>query len=116
MNNRPDKHSFVSGTHDWRGAVRVPVRATISAVKRDKEVNGQIADLSITGIFVDWEKCFDVGEAVLIKMCIAEGGSLYDIIVHGTVVRHSENGMGIQFDNLNRISRDQIKGLVERLQ
>lgn len=113
--DEPDESAVVTGTRDRRGAVRVPVRATVSAVKRDRVVNGRIADLSVTGIFVNCEKSFDVGEAVLIEMCISELDAIYDIILGGTVARNAENGMGIHFNSLSGISRTQIADLVERL-
>ena len=115
MDTNPDEPTVVAGTRDRRAAMRVPVRATVTAVNRSEEINGWIADLSITGIFINSNKHFEAGEAVLIKMCIAELGAIYDVIVGGTVVRCPENGMGIHFNKLSASTLELIENLVKRI-
>lgn len=115
MDEKPSRQTPPTGTRDRRAAIRVPVHATVSAVNRSQEINGWIADLSITGVFINSEKKFEAGEAVLIKMCIAELGAVYDVIVGGTVVRCPETGMGIQFNDLSPSTRTLVENLIKHI-
>lgn len=116
MSTRPNKSTRISKTPCLRGAVRVPVRATVTAANSNRQVVGRIANLSVTGIYVESDKHFADGDAVLVELCISELDAVYDIAVGGTVVRNDGKGMGIHFNRLSGPSRSQIEDLVERLQ
>ena len=82
----------------WQECARASRRQNFSQPVQFKS-NGKVhagnaKDLSTSGIFIEAEDCFEVGEQVTITF----NGNPLSNALSGTVVRHSSNGVGIRFN------------------
>ncbi|NOX34433.1 MAG: PilZ domain-containing protein [Deltaproteobacteria bacterium] len=79
-----------------------------------KEINckGSSRDLSLKGIFISTDKKFPSGTKCSIKVCLTGTIDKIELLMKGTVVRITDNGMGIVFDSMDVDTYSHLKNIV----
>jgi len=72
---------------------------------------GKAIDLSTSGIFIEGPETLEVGEQV--GVFLSSPSSFLPVNITGTVVRHTERGIGIRFNYENVEDRDLIDSLMK---
>jgi len=98
----------------WNKCARAAPRQIYDEHVRFSSDNGKHAgkakDLSTSGIFIEGSESFAVGEQV--GIVLSAPSSAMPVTINGTVVRHSQNGIGIRFNYESTEDRDLIDALV----
>jgi hypothetical protein len=96
-----------------RSFKRVLFRTEAIVEYGDKTFTGEVADLSLRGMFVKSPYEIPLGESVKAKILLSGSTSELSIQVDGTVVRHQgENGIGIQFHEMDVDSFVHLRNVV----
>lgn len=95
-----------------RVAFATDISIHLEAEGKTIEVQGDSKDISLKGVFISTEDLFDTGAKCEIKIYLSGGVDRIEIAVQGTVVRVSENGMGIVFDSMDVESYSHLKNIV----
>ncbi len=98
------KHSRVGFTT----AIKVALEAGGEKINFDGNSN----DLSLKGIFVTTQNSFSSGTKCSIRICLTGGIDKIELMIKGTVVRNSSNGMGIEFDSMDIDTYSHLKNIV----
>ena len=77
----------------------------------DIEANSR--DLSLKGIFVTTEKKFSSGTKCAITVYLTGTIDKIELLMKGTIVRVSDNGMGIGFDSMDVDTYSHLKNIVQ---
>jgi hypothetical protein len=92
---------------------RVLFRTEAMVQYGDKTFTGEVADLSLRGMFVKSPHEIPLGETVKAKIFLSGSTSELSIQVDGTIVRHQgENGFGIQFHEMDVDSFVHLRNIV----
>ncbi len=103
-NNEKRKHSRVG----FSTAIEILLQADGKEVK----LAGNSMDLSLKGIFVNAEETFASGTKCLVNVYLTGGIDKIELQMKGTVVRMSDNGMGIIFDSMDVDTYSHLKNIV----
>lgn len=80
-----------------------------------KRVNleGNSRDLSLKGIFVHTDQRFPTGTKCSVKVYLTGGIDQIELAMHGTIVRHTDRGVGIVFDSMDVETYSHLKNIVQ---
>ncbi len=84
------------------------------AIVKCKElvVQGEISNLSLNGMFVNTTEQFPMDESVDIKILLSGASSELQIDLKGKVVRREDDGVGIQFKEMDLDSFIHLKNVI----
>ncbi len=106
----------VSNNDEKRKHPRVGFSTTIKILldADGKKINieGSSRDLSLKGIFVSTDNKFSCGTKCSIRVGLTGSIDKIELLMNGTVVRESENGMGIVFDSMDVDTYSHLKNIV----
>ena len=106
----------VSGNDEKRRLSRVgfstAIEILIQADGKEVRLQGNSMDLSLKGIFVNAGGQFVSGTKCLITVYLTGGIDRIELQMKGTVVRKSDNGMGIIFDSMDVDTYSHLKNIV----
>ncbi len=88
------------------------IRVSIKADGKEIDLEGSSRDLSLKGIFIRTETRFSSGTKCLVKVCLTGGINKIELVMKGTVVRVSDNGMGIVFDSMDVDTYSHLKNII----
>lgn len=92
---------------------RVLFRTEAIVQHGDKTFTGEVADLSLRGMFVKSARVIPLGETVKARILLSGSTSELSIQVDGTVVRHQQqDGFGIQFHEMDVDSFVHLRNVV----
>ena len=103
-NDERRKHSRVGFT--------TAIQILLEAGGEKINLKGNSRDLSLKGIFVGTENKFSSGTKCSIKVYLTGGIDKIELVMKGTVVRDSDNGMGIRFDSMDVDTYSHLKNIV----
>lgn len=117
MRPRPKKPVTTPKTRAPRASVRVQVRVAIRAhlthqITHEK-AHGWVRNLSITGAFVETETLFPVDAEVELDTLVRDGDRPVHLKWVGWVAHHRNNGMGLQFDDLDPKTEAVLNRIIE---
>ncbi len=69
-------------------------------------------DLSQRGIFVFADKKFAAGTKCIVKIFLTGGIDKIELLMNATIVRQTDNGMGIEFDSMDVETYSHLKNIV----
>ncbi len=69
-------------------------------------------DLSLRGIFVFTDKTVPAGTKCTVKIYLTGGIDKIELQMNATIVRKTENGMGIEFDSMEVETYSHLKNIV----
>ena len=99
-----------------RKHVRVGFATTINilldADKEQVRLEGDSKDLSIKGLFVNTDTVFPAQTNCSVKIYLSGGVEEIELQISATVVRVTENGMGIEFDSMDIETYSHLKNIV----
>ncbi|GAV20523.1 PilZ domain protein [Mariprofundus micogutta] len=93
-----------------RRSPRTQYNEQVSFKSEDKQHFGKAKDLSTAGIFIEGPDRFEIGDQVRITLDVSISSDLVDL--GGTVVRHTESGIGIRFNYESPQDKDLIDALI----
>jgi hypothetical protein len=106
----------VSNYDERRKHSRVGFTTTIQILLEadGKKINIEASsrDLSLKGIFISTETKFSAGTKCSIKVYLTGTIDKIELLMKGTVVRASDNGMGIVFDSMDVDTYSHLKNIV----
>jgi len=106
----------VSNNDERRKHSRVGFTTTIQILLEadGKQINleGSSRDLSLKGIFIRSQDRLPAGTKCAIKVYLTGTIDKIELLMKGTVVRVSDNGMGIGFDSMDVDSYSHLKNIV----
>jgi len=89
---------FIAGWRaDVRQSGREPYKETLRFKSSTKTHSGRTINISATGIFIETAYKFEIGDRVELKLTFISAPDL--VHVTGSVIRKSESGIGIHFDD-----------------
>ena len=103
-NDERRKHSRVG--------FKTAIQILLEADGRQINLVGSSRDLSLKGIFVSTQDRFPCGTKCSIKVCLTGTKEKIELLMKGTVVRNSDNGLGIGFDSMDVDSYSHLKNIV----
>jgi hypothetical protein len=89
------------------------IRLLIEADGKEIILKGSSRDLSLTGIFLSTENKYECGTKCSIIICLTGGIDKIELMMKGTVVRISDNGLGIVFDSMDVDTYSHLKNIVQ---
>jgi len=103
-NDEKRKHSRVGFT--------TKIKIKLSADGKEVDLKGSSRDLSLKGMFISSENHFSSGTKCSIKVYLTGGIDKIELQMKGTVIRNSDNGMGIVFDSMDVDTYSHLKNIV----
>ena len=103
-NDERRKHSRVGFT--------TAIQILLEADGRQINLQGSSRDLSLKGIFANTEDKFSCGTKCSVKVYLTGGIDKIELLMNGTVVRVTDNGMGIVFDSMDVDTYSHLKNIV----
>ncbi len=103
-NDERRKHSRVGFT--------TTIQILLEADGKKVELEASSRDLSLKGVFVSSVEQFSSGTKCSIKVFLTGGIENIELQMKGTVIRISENGMGIEFDSMDVDTYSHLKNIV----
>jgi hypothetical protein len=88
------------------------LRVQIKADGKEINLEGSSRDLSLKGIFLSTETKFSCGTKCSVMVCLTGSIEKIELLMKGTVVRNSDNGMGIVFDSMDVDTYSHLKNIV----
>ncbi|MFH2093041.1 MAG: PilZ domain-containing protein [Pseudomonadota bacterium] len=76
------------------------------------DFEGNSKDLSLRGIFVNTDIKFPAQTKCSVTIFLAGGVDKIELLIDATVVRETENGMGIEFDSMDLDTYSHLKNIV----
>ncbi len=110
MSRRPEKRSTNPLTRERRIDVRNMLAVGISLTSGGMEVMGKVKNLNLHGMFC-WSSERFPDESECLFRLIVEGESQH-VVVRGWVVRYTEQGLAIQFQEP---VPDEVRSAIERI-
>ena len=101
------------GTQERRKNVRVAFKTTVTLRFADGEyAHCQTKDLSLKGIFIPGIVDREPGERCAVTILLSGTSSELTISMHGEVIRKTEEGLGIYFNEIDIDSFFHLKNIV----
>jgi hypothetical protein len=96
---------------------RVPFNSMATLRNRKTQLEGRIENLSLNGVLIKTSEQIEAGQDLEIEIFLAAPASDISIKLNGTALRHTSEGVAIQFsgmylDDFGRL-RDQIASSLE---
>lgn len=88
------------------------IQIVLEADGRQINLQGNSRDLSLKGIFISTKTRFASGTKCSIKVYLTGGIEKIELLMKGTVVRASDNGVGIVFDSMDVDTYSHLKNIV----
>ena len=87
----------------------------ISLIVDGKEVKLETnsEDLSLKGVFIGTDRVFPVGTACFIKIYLTGGQEDVVLSIQGTIVRQTQDGVGIEFDSMDVDTYSHLRNIVQ---
>lgn len=104
-NDEKRKHSRVGFT--------TVIQILLEADGKKIKLKGSSKDLSLKGLFINTEDKLSSGTKCSITVCLTGGIDNIELLMKGTVVRVTDNGMGIVFDSMGVDTYSHLKNLVQ---
>lgn len=106
----------VSNNDDRRKHSRVGfstvIKILLEADGKQVSLDANSRDLSLKGIFISTEAKYSTGTKCIVKVYLTGGIDKIELSMKGTVVRGSDNGMGIVFDSMDVDTYSHLKNVV----
>ncbi|MDH5527426.1 MAG: PilZ domain-containing protein [Nitrospirota bacterium] len=109
---RPERPATTPWNREQRMDVRVPLRAAVFLTDGSEVVRGWVRNLSGGGAYVENKARFPEDTPVRIEFIVWEAESPVEVIIDGWVARTDNEGMGIQFSNLDAHMLTVVESLV----
>lgn len=77
------------------------------------KLEGNSRDLSQKGIFVSTDQRFAIGAKCSVKIYLTGSIDKIELAMHGTIVRMTDRGVGIQFDSMDVETYSHLKNIVQ---
>lgn len=91
---------------------RVPFRIQAEITAGGQKFTGAVENLSLKGMYVKTEHAVDVGAPISIKIVLTGTQSNLMIDLKGKVVRQTDEGIGVYFDDMDLDSFIHLKNIV----
>lgn len=88
------------------------IEILIQADGKEVRLAGSSKDLSLKGIFAGAEEKFSPGTKCMVNVFLTGGIDKIELQMKGTVVRRTDNGMGIIFDSMDVDTYSHLKNIV----
>lgn len=79
---------------------RINFNTEAEIIWNEQKITGPIKNLSLNGLFLVTDKDIPVDEKVTIKISLASTHSDISVITHGVVKRHDDEGIAVQFTDM----------------
>jgi hypothetical protein len=100
------------GTMEKRSFTRVPFSSEAVLKIRDARIRGLIENISLRGAYVKIQDELEVGQSLEMEIFLAEPASDLSLVLNGTVVRRSPDGIGIQFSGMSLDVYERIRDMI----
>jgi len=97
---------------DVRKASREPYSEVLTLSSGSASCHGQARDVSATGLFIETESQFEIGDRV--KMMLTFISAPNPLRLSGTVVRKQANGIGVQFDERSQSQVNELDSIIAK--
>jgi c-di-GMP-binding flagellar brake protein YcgR len=97
-----------------RNFTRVAFEAEAMIKCGKRVVRGRSENVSLKGLFFRTSEKFDLGKNIRIRLFL-HGNEDVSVKLSGKVVRHEEEGFGVQFDGMNFTTFMDLKSIVSLL-
>lgn len=91
---------------------RIQFQTTAIVRFEDREMTGEVVNLSLNGVFLTSTEPTTPGEEVDMKILLSGTSSELSLNVKGKVVRQDEEGIGVQFTGMDLDSFIHLKNIV----
>jgi hypothetical protein len=83
-----------------RKRIRMPYHACVTVTSNGSRIidDGELADISMKGVFIDTPVMLDENSSCEVKIRIKAENSSLTILANGKVARKTDYGIGIEFD------------------
>jgi len=103
-------------TASWKTDIRQAPRQTYTELLNFKSSNGahygHARDISATGVFIVTPAPFETGESVELILTFISAPN--PVRLHGTVVRKTDEGIGIQFDTASHVQVKELDAIISK--
>ena len=96
-----------------RISVRKACNIPISYATQDRIYSDSIADISKSGLFIETKRPFNVGEEIMLSFNMH--GYDRPFKIKGNIVRSNQQGIGVEFNEVNPYIAEMLGALVERI-
>jgi hypothetical protein len=98
--------------NEQRRKVRVEFRSEATVTYKEKTITGNISNLSMKGLLLESTERFPVDETVDITIKLSGSTTDLSVRILGKVLRHEENGMAIEFKEMELDSFIHLRNIV----
>ena len=96
-----------------RISVRKACKIPISYATQNRIYSDNIADISKSGLFIETKRPLDVGEEIVLSFNMH--GYDRPFKIKGNIVRSNQQGIGVEFKEVNPYIAEMLGALVERI-
>jgi len=96
-----------------RISVRKAHKIPISYATQNRIYSGNIADISRSGLFIETNRPFNIGEEIILSFNMQ--GYDRPFKIKGNIVRSNQQGIGVQFKEVKPYIAEMLGALVERI-
>jgi Tfp pilus assembly protein PilZ len=96
-----------------RISVRKACNIPISYATQDRIYSDSIADISKSGLFIETKRPFNVGEEIMLSFNMH--GYDRPFKIKGNIVRSNQQGIGVEFNEVNPYIAEMLGALVKRI-
>lgn len=113
MSERPKRAHAPAGEREQRVHMRLAIRVVASRDSGGKEILGWVRNLSPSGMFIRAADRFPVETRCAFQLISHEEDHPCAFSVHGWIVYHAQDGMGVQFDAVSTETGRAIQALMD---
>ncbi len=84
-----------------RKHTRVPFEIESTVRYNGAEIQGQVLNMSLQGMFIDIDESIPVGTGVTVKLNLSSGGMARNITLESRIVRSDSGGTGVKIMDLD---------------
>jgi len=95
-----------------RHFTRVPFKTKAVVKYKNREVSGEIENLSLKGMFLRTSQKIAIDEVVEIEVCLSGSSSRLSMNLNGIVRWHNDEGLGIQIKDIDLDSFIHLRNVV----
>lgn len=99
---------------DSRASVRIPIRIPATLDVAGERIMGWAVNMSLGGMFIECHRKLPRFTQLKLNARIREGETAVEIHVNARVAHSGENGMGVEFLDLDETARQIIQRTYER--
>ncbi len=104
---------IASWQNETRSAPRIPITEPLSLSSRHGEVHyGETSDISMSGVFIETPASFELGESL--ELIITFFSEPEPIHFGGEVVRVTDDGIGVRFDQHSSTQFAKLESTISR--